>query len=144
MGRSISRLAGPGLQRSRNVIQQPAAGKRFTVGPELQSDGVRGAIRIAHENAAVGSQVLDGPGRTRRARRPDVDGLAAGPTETFHDRRDDLRRCQATVAGNDRRRIDRIRSCLGQVANLPANSIAILRATLGLKSLIATLPTPSA
>ena len=75
------------------------------MGPKLQPDGVRSAVGIAHENTPVGSQVLDCSGRTRRAGRPDVDGLAPGPTEALDDRRDDRCRCQAAIAGDDRRRV---------------------------------------
>ena len=129
------------MQRSRNVVQQPALGKRFALGPELQPDGVRDAVGIAHENPSVGSQVLDGPGRARRAGRSDVDGLAAGPTDPFDDRRDDRRRCQAAVAGDDRRRL--AFPIVGP-ADSPGELDRDPPRQAGLRSLIATLPTPSA
>ena len=132
-------------------------GKAVPAGPELQPHGMRSAAGIAHENPSVGSQMLDGPGRTRRTCRSDVDRLAPGPTDPFDDRGDDRRRCQAASLATTA--VGWLLPPGGQLqpARSPfsagwqpapvirrANSIAILSARLGLRLLIATSPTPSA
>ena len=140
-------------------------GKRFPLGLKTSAQTVCGSPwGIAQENATVRPArcwivlAVQGAGG-----RPEVDDSLPGPTDPFDDRRNDRPRCQSAVAGNHDRRLAGDGWCgvlpvlwqpgrlhhenthlfLGQVLSRRANAIAIPR-YVGLRSLIATLPTPSA